>query len=102
MTTYEAKRLCPQIILVIGNNRKCAEMCRHLEEICLRFAPRSRDLHKPLTLVARQDARHKGSLTNAEKAPRRDSSPRVFGGHKTAKWRKRLRRFMTLFPVSVT
>ena len=39
MTIYEAKRLCPQIILVIGNNRKYAEICRQLEEICLRFTP---------------------------------------------------------------
>jgi DNA polymerase-4 len=39
MTTYEAKRLCPQIILVVGNNRKYAETCKQLEEICLRFTP---------------------------------------------------------------
>ena len=41
MTTREAKRLCPHIILVIGNNAKYAEVCRHLEGICLRF---TRDL----------------------------------------------------------
>ena len=39
MTTYEAKRLCPHIILVIGNNRKYAEVCKQLEQICLRFTP---------------------------------------------------------------
>jgi DNA polymerase IV len=39
MTVYEAKRLCPQIILVVGNNKKYAEICTRLEEICLRFSP---------------------------------------------------------------
>ncbi len=39
MTVYEAKRLCPDIILVVGNNRKYAEICSMLEEICLRFSP---------------------------------------------------------------
>ena len=39
MTVYEAKRLCPDLILVIGNNRKYAEICTRLEEICLRFTP---------------------------------------------------------------
>ncbi len=39
MTVYEAKRLCPHIILVTGNNRKYAEICKRLEEICLRFTP---------------------------------------------------------------
>ena len=27
MTVYEAKRLCPDIILVVGNNQKYAEIC---------------------------------------------------------------------------
>jgi DNA polymerase-4 len=39
MTTYQAKKLCPDIILVVGNNRKYAEICTMLEEICLRFTP---------------------------------------------------------------
>ncbi len=39
MTTYEAKRLCPQIIFVVGNNRKYAQICSGMEEICLRFTP---------------------------------------------------------------
>jgi DNA polymerase IV len=39
MTTYEAKRLCPPIILVVGNNQKYAETCTRLQEICLRFTP---------------------------------------------------------------
>ena len=39
MTTYEAKRLCPDIILVVGSNQKYGEICTRLEEICLRFTP---------------------------------------------------------------
>jgi DNA polymerase-4 len=39
MTVYEAKRLCPQIILVTGNHRRYAEICTMLEEICFRFTP---------------------------------------------------------------
>jgi DNA polymerase IV len=39
MTVYEARRLCPQIILVTGNNAKYARVCSMLEEICLRFSP---------------------------------------------------------------
>jgi DNA polymerase IV len=39
MTVYEAKRLCPHLIFVVGNNRKYAEVCTQLEEICLRFTP---------------------------------------------------------------
>jgi DNA polymerase-4 len=39
MTVYEAKKLCPHIILVVGNNRKYAEICVKLQEICLRFTP---------------------------------------------------------------
>jgi DNA polymerase-4 len=39
MTTYQAKRVCPDLILVTGNNRKYAEVCGQLEEICLRFSP---------------------------------------------------------------
>jgi DNA polymerase IV len=39
MTVYEAKRLCPTIILVMGNNKLYAETCAKLEQICLRFTP---------------------------------------------------------------
>ncbi len=39
MTVYEARKLCPHIILVVGNNRKYAEVCASLVEICLRFTP---------------------------------------------------------------
>jgi len=39
MTVYEAKRLCPDIILVVGNNQKYAQICARLQEICLRFTP---------------------------------------------------------------
>lgn len=39
MTVREARRLCPQIILVTGSNRKYAAVCERLEEICLRFTP---------------------------------------------------------------
>jgi len=39
MTTYKAKKLCPHIIFVIGNNKKYAQACKRLEEICLRFTP---------------------------------------------------------------
>jgi DNA polymerase IV len=39
MTTYEARKLCPHLIFVIGDNRKYARICSQLEEICLRFTP---------------------------------------------------------------
>jgi len=39
MTTYQAKKLCPQITFVTGNNNKYAEICEKLSEICLRFTP---------------------------------------------------------------
>jgi DNA polymerase IV len=39
MTVYEAKKLCPSLILVVGNNQKYAQICTKLEEICLRFTP---------------------------------------------------------------
>jgi DNA polymerase-4 len=39
ITIYEAKRLCPQIIFVTGNNKKYAQICERLSEICLRFTP---------------------------------------------------------------
>jgi DNA polymerase IV len=39
MTVREGKRLCPRLIFVVGNNRKYAEICSQMEEICLRFTP---------------------------------------------------------------
>jgi len=39
MTTYQAKRLCPHIVFVTGNNKKYAQICEMLSEICLRFTP---------------------------------------------------------------
>lgn len=39
MTTYKAKKLCPHIIFVTGNNRKYTRACKQLEEICLRYTP---------------------------------------------------------------
>jgi DNA polymerase-4 len=39
MTIYEAKRLCPHIIFVTGNNKKYAQICEMLAEICLHFTP---------------------------------------------------------------
>ncbi len=39
MTIYRAKRLCPHIIFVTGDNRKYTQVCSKLEEICLRFTP---------------------------------------------------------------
>lgn len=39
MTTYKAKRLCPHIIFVTGDNKKYTQVCARLEEICLRFTP---------------------------------------------------------------
>lgn len=39
MTVHQARRLCPQLILVRGNSRKYAQICRRLEEICRRFTP---------------------------------------------------------------
>lgn len=39
MTLHEAKKLCPHIIFVIGDNKKYAYIRGRLEEICLRFTP---------------------------------------------------------------
>ena len=39
MTLHEAKKLCPHIIFVVGDNKKYAYICGRLEEICLRFTP---------------------------------------------------------------
>jgi len=39
MTPHEAKKLCPHIIFVIGNNKLYAEICGRLEKICERFTP---------------------------------------------------------------
>ncbi|MHB8110136.1 MAG: DNA polymerase IV [Syntrophorhabdaceae bacterium] len=39
MTPRQARKLCPDIIFVTANNRKYAEGCKKLEEICSRFTP---------------------------------------------------------------
>ncbi len=39
MTVYGARKLCPHILLVVGNNQKYAQVCTRLVEICLRFTP---------------------------------------------------------------
>jgi len=39
MTPHGAKKLCPDIIFVIGDNRRYAEICGRLEKICERFTP---------------------------------------------------------------
>jgi DNA polymerase IV len=39
MTPYEAKKLCPHIIFVVGHNKLYAEICGKLEKICERFTP---------------------------------------------------------------
>jgi DNA polymerase-4 len=39
MTPHEAKKLCPNIIFVIGDNKRYAEICSRLEKICERFTP---------------------------------------------------------------
>lgn len=39
MTVYEAKRKCRPLTLVVGNNRKYAQICSALQEICRRFTP---------------------------------------------------------------
>jgi DNA polymerase-4 len=39
MTVFDARRLCPHILLVVGNNQKYAHVCTRLVEICLRFTP---------------------------------------------------------------
>jgi len=39
MTVYEAKKLCPHIIFVVGDNERYTDTCRRLEEIYKRFTP---------------------------------------------------------------
>jgi len=39
MTPQEAKKLCPQIIFVVGDHTRYAEVCGRLEKICGRFTP---------------------------------------------------------------
>jgi len=39
MTPQQAKKLCPDLVFVTGNNSKYIEACKRLEEICLRFTP---------------------------------------------------------------
>jgi len=39
MNTWEAKRACPHLILVIGNNEKYTHTCRELTKIYSQFTP---------------------------------------------------------------
>jgi DNA polymerase IV len=39
MNTYEAKKLCPHLIFVVGNNTKYTHTCTELGKIYTRFAP---------------------------------------------------------------
>ncbi|NWF76044.1 MAG: DNA polymerase IV [Nitrospirae bacterium] len=39
MNIYEAKKICPHLILVAGNNEKYTYTCRELQKIYLRFTP---------------------------------------------------------------
>jgi DNA polymerase-4 len=39
MNMWEARKLCPQLILVVGNNRKYTHTCRMLNEIYSRYTP---------------------------------------------------------------
>ena len=39
MIPNQAKRLCPEIVFVVGNHSKYTEICGRLEEICRRFTP---------------------------------------------------------------
>jgi len=39
MNLYEAKKLCPPLIFVTGNNEKYTHTCRELQKIYLRFTP---------------------------------------------------------------
>jgi DNA polymerase-4 len=39
MNVYEARKLCPHIIFVVGDNRKYIDTCRELEKIYYRFTP---------------------------------------------------------------
>jgi DNA polymerase-4 len=46
MSVNEAKRICPELICVVGNHRKYGEACRQLGQICLRFSPDIRSLDR--------------------------------------------------------
>ncbi|MCX5813714.1 MAG: DNA polymerase IV [Proteobacteria bacterium] len=39
MNVYEARKLCPHIIFVVGNNRKYIDTCRELEKIYYKVTP---------------------------------------------------------------
>jgi DNA polymerase-4 len=39
MNVYEARKLCPHIIFVVGNNEKYTHTCREMQKIYLRFTP---------------------------------------------------------------
>jgi len=39
MNIYEAKRMCPELVFVKGNNEKYAHICRELSDLYLQFTP---------------------------------------------------------------
>ncbi|RME65287.1 MAG: DNA polymerase IV, partial [Nitrospirae bacterium] len=39
MNLYEAKRACPELVVVVGNNHKYTHTCAKLKEIYLRYTP---------------------------------------------------------------
>ncbi len=39
MNTYEARRACPRLIFVVGNNARYTHTCREMEKIFLRYTP---------------------------------------------------------------
>ena len=39
MTVYEAKKLCPHIIFVVGDNARYTDTCKRLEDIYMKFTP---------------------------------------------------------------
>ncbi len=39
MNIYEAKKICPNIIFVVGNNEKYTHTCKELQKIYLQFTP---------------------------------------------------------------
>lgn len=39
MNIYEAKKVCPYIIFVVGGNEKYTHTCKELQKIYLRFTP---------------------------------------------------------------
>lgn len=39
MNVYEAKKLCPHLVFVVGNNEKYTHTCSELQKICHQFTP---------------------------------------------------------------